>query len=102
MTAEEKVEIAKRAEQAGLSLSACMLAAGLHHPIRSSVDLTAVSNLAKVNGDLDRVAGLLKLWLTEKCGQGVRPIDVEAMMKQFRELQSQTLAIMGQIVHERK
>lgn len=102
VTDDEKAEIADRAAQAGLSLSAYLLAAGLHHPIRSRVDLTAVSDLAKVNGDLGRVAGLLKLWLAEKRGQGVRPIDVEAMMKQFRELQRQTSAIMGQIVYKRK
>lgn len=102
VTDEEKAEIVNRAAQAGLSLSAYMLAAGLHHPIRSRLNLTAVRDLAKVNGDLGRVAGLLKLWLAEKRGQGVRPIDVETMMEQFRDLQRQTLAIMGQIVHERK
>lgn len=73
VTDDEKAEIADRAAQAGLSLSAYLLAAGLHHPIRSRVDLTAVGDLAKVNGDLGRVAGLLKLWLAEKRGQGTRP-----------------------------
>ncbi|EJD3148802.1 CopG family transcriptional regulator [Salmonella enterica] len=98
VTDDEKAEIADRAAQAGLSLSAYLLAAGLHHPIRSRVDLTAVGDLAKVNGDLGRVAGLLKLWLAEKRGQGARPIDVEAMMKDFRALQAEMLALMSQVV----
>ena len=57
--------------------------------IRSVVDLVAVADLAKVNGDLGRVAGLLKFWLAEKRGQGAKPIDVEAMITSFRVLQAQ-------------
>ncbi|MEX8139986.1 conjugal transfer protein TraJ [Acinetobacter baumannii] len=98
VTDEEKAEIADRATQAGLSLSNYLLTAGLNQPIRSKVDLVAVADLAKVNGDLGRVAGLLKLWLAEKKGQGARPIDVESMMKDFRALQQQMLAIMSQVV----
>ncbi len=77
VTDAEKVEIADRAAQVGLSLSAYMLAAGLNHPIRSVYDLKAVADLGRINGDLGRVAGLLKLWLAEKRGQGARPIDVD-------------------------
>lgn len=98
VTDSEKAEIADRAAQAGLSLSAYLLAAGLNHPIRSVLDLRAVAELGKVNGDLGRVAGLLKLWLAEKRGQGVRPVDVEAMMNDFRALQTELHAIMGRAV----
>lgn len=94
VTDAEKAEIADRAAQAGLSLSAYMLAAGLNHPIRSVYDLKAVADLGRVNGDLGRVAGLLKLWLAEKRGQGARPIDVEKMMDEFRALQTELSAIM--------
>lgn len=96
VTDSEKAEVADRAAQAGLSLSAYMLAAGLNHPIRSVYDLKAVADLGRVNGDLGRVAGLLKLWLAEKRGQGARPIDVEKMMNEFRALQSELSAIMRQ------
>lgn len=98
VTDSEKAEIADRAAQAGLSLSAYLLAAGLNHPIRSVADLDAVADLVRVNGDLGRVAGLLKLWLAEKRGQGARPVDVEAMMKDFRILQGQMREIMARIV----
>lgn len=56
------------------------------------------ADLAKVNGDLGRVAGLLKLWLAEKRGQGARPMDVEAMMNDFRKFQGEVLAIMSRAV----
>jgi len=73
----------------------------LNYPIRSVVDLAAVSDLAKVNGDLGRVAGLLKLWLADKHGRGVRAADVEAVMREFRELQREVGEIMSKIVYER-
>lgn len=69
MTEDERAAIADRAAAAGLTLSAYMRAAGLNHPVRSVLDLHAVSDLVKIIGDLERVAGLLKLWLAEKRGR---------------------------------
>lgn len=99
---KERAIIQHHAEQAGMSLSAYLLAVGMNTPIKSVVDLVAVADLAKVNGDLGRVAGLLKFWLSEKRGQGAKPIDVEAMMTNFRILQAQVLELMSRIVYKRK
>lgn len=85
-----------------MSRSGYLRALGLNTPIRSVVDLTAVADLAKVNGDLGRVAGLLKLWLAEKRGQGAMPTDVESMMVEFRELQAGIRQKMSAIVFTRK
>lgn len=49
---DEKAELADRAAQAGLSLSAYMKVAGLNAPIRARSDLSAVTDLVRVNGDL--------------------------------------------------
>ena len=35
-------------------------------PIRSTVDQAAILELAKINGDLGRLGGLLKMWLTNR------------------------------------
>ncbi|ATS82310.1 plasmid mobilization protein [Xanthomonas citri] len=102
VTEDERAELVERAAQAGMSQSAFLRAIGLNEPIRSVVDLQAVADLAKVNGDLGRVAGLLKLWLAEKRGQGARPADVEAMMNDFRRLQAAILDKMSAIVYARK
>ncbi|MDN8003133.1 conjugal transfer protein TraJ [Burkholderia multivorans] len=96
VTPEEKAELIDRAATAGLSQSAYMLAAGMNQPVRSVLDLKAVIEMGKVNGDLGRVAGLLKLWLAEKRGQGARSMEVEAMMNGFRALQTALHDIMGQ------
>lgn len=97
VSSDEKKEIAERADQAGLSNAAFLRAVGLNLPIGSRADLEAVRQLAKVNGDLGRVAGLLKLWLAEKRVQGARPIDVETMMMDFRAIQEDMRALMGRI-----
>src|SRR5690606_6965119 len=96
--AGERAEIAARAAQSGMSLSAYMRAAGLNHPVRSVLDLKAVADLGRVNGDLGQVAGLLKLWLAEKRGQGARPVDVEALMRRFQALQTELHQIIGRAV----
>ncbi|MCF7554542.1 plasmid mobilization protein [Pseudomonas petrae] len=98
VTDEEKAVITDKAREAGMSRSGYLRALGLNTPIRSVVDLVAVADLAKVNGDLGRVAGLLKLWLAEKRGEGASAIDVDALMVDFRELQVTVREKMGLIV----
>lgn len=101
VTDEEKVAITEKADEAGMSRSGYLRALGLNTPIRSVVDLKAVSDLAKVNGDLGRVAGLLKLWLEEKRGQGAPAMDVDALMREFRQCQGEVRALMSKVVYER-
>jgi hypothetical protein len=88
VTDDEKATISERAHEAGLSRSGYLRALGLNIPVRSVVDLKTVADLAKVNGDLGRIAGLLKLWLAEQRGEGASALDVERVMVEFRELQS--------------
>jgi len=98
VTDKEKATIAARAKEAGMARSAYLRALGLNTPVKSVVDLGAVTDLAKVNGDLGRVAGLLKLWLAEKRGEGADAIDVESIMLEFRRLQVAIGMKMGAIV----
>lgn len=100
--AQEKVELTRKAAAAGMSNAAFLRAVGLNTPIQARADLEAVLELVKVNGDLGRVAGLLKLWLAEKRGQGARPVDVEEVMIEFRRLQTLIVGTMSAIVYTRK
>ena len=102
VTDEEKVTITTRAKEAGMARSAYLRALGLNTPIKSIVDLGAVAELAKVNGDLGRVSGLLKLWLAEKRGEGASAVDVEGVMVEFRRLQVAIGMKMGAIVKAHK
>lgn len=98
VTEDERADIERLAASANLSLSAYLRTAGLNQRVRSIIDIEAVNDLAKVNGDLGRVAGLLKLWLAEKRGIGADPRHVEKMMDDFRALQTQILNIMGSVM----
>jgi len=88
VSARERVQIEERAKLAGLSVSAYLRAAGLHQPIRSVLDYQAVCDLAKVNGDQGRLGGLLKLWLTERTGQGAPATDVRCLLDRIGEAQA--------------
>ena len=61
----EYARIQASADQAGLSLSSFVKRVSLGYQIDSTVDARAVLDLLKVNADLGRLGGLLKLWLTE-------------------------------------
>ena len=95
-TEEEAREIEQRAASTGMGVSGYVRAAALNHPVRSVYDLKAVAELGRINGDLGWVAGLLKLWLAERRGQGAPATDVERMMSEFRTLQTELSRMMRQ------
>ena len=61
---EEEEAIKSNAKTAGLSIAAYLRNVGLGYQPRSVLDLNAIDELAKVNADLGRLGGLLKMWLT--------------------------------------
>lgn len=76
---EEKALIQIHARQVGHSASSYLRAIALGYTVESLLDYEHVQELARINGDLGRLGGLLKLWLTddEKLGR----YDVEDMSK---------------------
>lgn len=94
----EADDIECRAAQTGLGLSGYLRAAARNHRVKSVYDLDAVSDLVRVNADLGRVAGLLKLWLVEKPGQGAQRFEVDQLMKEFRAMQAELSGIMRRAV----
>jgi hypothetical protein len=63
---EEYAHVAAQAGRGSLSISAFVKAVCLGHEIKSTVDQDAVLTLAKINGDLGRLGGLLKMALSER------------------------------------
>jgi hypothetical protein len=61
---DEEKQIKEQARTAGLKVAAYLRNLGLGYEVRSVLDLQSVDELAKVNADLGRLGGLLKLWLT--------------------------------------
>ena len=60
----EAVAIKSHAANCGVSVSAYLRELGLHYKPKTILDYKAAIQLAKVNGDLGRLGGLLKMWLT--------------------------------------
>jgi hypothetical protein len=61
---EEREQLQASARAARRSLSAYLLHVGLGYPVRSSMDRRHIEDILRVNADLGRLGGLLKLWLT--------------------------------------
>ncbi|WP_045226978.1 conjugal transfer transcriptional regulator TraJ [Methyloterricola oryzae] len=62
---DERRQIETNADRVGLALSSYLLTLGLGYEPRGVVDGEKVDELMRINGDLGRLGGLLKLWLTD-------------------------------------
>ena len=60
----EEAEIKGKAMDAGLTVAEYLRNLGLGYQVPSIVDSRQVDSLLKINGDLGRLGGLIKLWLT--------------------------------------
>ncbi len=61
----ERAAIQALADTAGMSIARYLRNVGQGYRVRSVVDYEQVHVLACINGDLGRLGGLLKLWLTD-------------------------------------
>ena len=82
VTPEEKEDIKAKANQAGLSTGGFLREVGLGYKIESVIDHEKVMELVKINADLGRLGGLLKMWLTndEKL-QAYNPVQIEQTIR---------------------
>ncbi|TKW64652.1 MAG: conjugal transfer transcriptional regulator TraJ [Paracoccus denitrificans] len=62
---EEKAKIEALAASVGESASSYLRLVGLGYQPRSIIDREQARELVRINGDLGRLGGLLKLWLTD-------------------------------------
>ena len=96
---EERETIEQQARSTGLSKSSYLLRVGMGYPIRSIVDHHQVEELVKVNGDLGRLGGLLKLWLSkEQSVAGIEARTVRETLKKIDATQDQMLNLMSKVL----
>lgn len=84
VTDEDRETITRYAAIAGVTVSDYLRRMGRGQEPRSVFDHDAVRALAKVNGDLGRLGGLLKLWLADRPGVGVREGEVQRLLEEIR------------------
>ena len=96
---EEKDEIERLAKQAGMSVARYLREVGQGYVIKGVVDYEQVRELARINGDLGRLGGLLKLWLTndERTLQ-FGEATILAVLKRIEDSQSNMSEIMMKVV----
>jgi hypothetical protein len=102
---EEQVLIKQQADQAGLAVSAYLRKVGLGYPINSALDYQAVDTLAKINADLGRLGGLLKMWLTnDERLKSFEPVQLRetlvGVVEQLNERQNELRTCIKRVVRQ--
>jgi len=96
---EERETIEQQSRSTGLSKSSYLLRVGMGYPIRSIVDHHQVEELVKINGDLGRLGGLLKLWLSNgKPAPGIDARTIRETLTKIDRTQDQMVALMHRVL----
>ena len=99
---EERAAIKANAKAAGLSTSAYLLAVGQGYRVQGVTDFENVRELVRVNGDLGRLGGLLKLWLTDDAKTAQFGADtVLALLARIEATQDKISTIAESVVRPR-
>lgn len=83
VSVDERRAIQENAKAAGLTVSAYLRAVGLGYEVRSVLDHQHVLEVIRARGDLGRVGGLLKLWLSERADEGAAAPDVRRVLERL-------------------
>lgn len=92
---EEESAIKSKAANAGLSIAEYLRRVGLGYEIRGILDQNAILHLVKINADLGRLGGLLKLWLTKD--ERLQAVDSRLIVTLLKRL-AQTQQAMLEVV----
>ncbi|MBL1377973.1 conjugal transfer transcriptional regulator TraJ [Zobellella iuensis] len=96
---EERAAIEANARRAGHSASTYLRLVGQGYQVRGVTDAEQVRELVRVNGDLGRLGGLLKLWLTNDARvAGVGANTILAVLGRIEATQEQMSLLMESIL----
>ena len=99
---DEEASIKQNAEAAGLTVAAFLRNVGIGYQIKGIVDNNEVEKLAKINGDLGRLGGLLKLWLTnDERTAHFNEATIRAVLSRIVDTQDKMVDVMRSIVRPR-
>ncbi len=96
---DERERIEANARDAGMSVAGFLREVGQGYRVRGIVDFEQVRELARINGDLGRLGGLLKLWLTDDVRTArFGETTVRALLGRIETTQDQMAVVMRAIV----
>lgn len=98
----ERTAIEANAKATGKSVASFLRDVGMGHEVRGVLDYERVEELARINGDLGRLGGLLKLWLTDdprtaQFGEAT----IRALLLKIEQRQSEMHQVMASVVRPR-
>ena len=97
---EEEIMIKAKASEAGLTIAEYLRNLGLGYTVPSVIDNRQVDALLKINADLGRLGGLIKLWLTnDRRTKYIGKSQLHMTLDTIRETQS---AMLSEILKLRK
>lgn len=96
---EEEAEIARNAKAANLPVAVFLRTIGQGYEARSILDNRRVEELLRINGDLGRLGGLLKLWLTndERTAE-FGEATIRAVLSKIESTQDQMQGVMREVL----
>lgn len=99
---EEEAKIKQNAAMVGRSVAAYLRNVGLGYQVRGILDYARVDDLVRINGDLGRLGGLLKLWLTndERTAQ-FGEATIRALLSKIEDTQDSMHKVILDVVQPR-
>ena len=99
---DERALIEENAKRAGMSVARYLREVGQGYQIKGVLDYQHVRELVRVNGDLGRLGGLLKLWLTDDV-RTARFTDatILALLSKIEATQDEMTRLMRSVVQPR-
>lgn len=95
---DEEQHIKNNALKAGLKTAEYLRRLGLGYTIYSTIDAQHIIELSKINGDLGRLGGLLKLWLTnDERLVHIQPKTIQAILDRITITQTSMLDVVKKL-----
>jgi hypothetical protein len=95
----EEAEIKHNAAASGSSIAAYLRNVGMGYQVRGILDHRRVEELARINGDLGRLGGLLKLWLTDDARtRAFGEATIRALLSKIEDTQARMQEVMRTVV----
>jgi hypothetical protein len=99
---EEKERIELNARETGLSVAAFLREVGQGYQPDSVVDLDQVQEMVRINADMGRLGGLLKLWLTDDARMArFSTKAIVALLNRIEAFRAEMTTIMRSVVMPR-
>ncbi len=96
---EERKLIAENAHAAGYSTTRYLREVGQGYTIKGVMDYERVLELVKINGDLGRLGGLLKLWLSnDERAAHFGYATIHSVLAKIEKTQDEMRTIMREVV----